>query len=540
MSPLSLSISLSCPLSVRFVVAAVFAVGLSVPQAPPLSAEDTADDTTAEQIAPDLWHGFAISERTEKEAILSSDIGTITVALPLPDLSGDALQHLIRQAEAVPDAAQLSWTLQMSPFTGPRLASGPWMILPEAVLRSHSVENRNSTAERQAITSAVQEIVATLDDDAPNANRELHKILRHELPKLAALEDVTAIGDEVGPNHARLLLTAADGWLASALPSKHLQQLRDVVATANTWRPNLQWQQWQDGNFVADGAVVERLQTAFNKTVWRLQSSQRQVWQYAPAAPLYYGPFRDAIADGKVQLIAEVKPQAVLTELPEFPEQLRLVADGKSLLTWTESAGLIADETSWRSFFPAPTAKKLQAGYLSDNFPPHVVWGSPDGGMHQLILGSGVVSAPSAINSFIDEAARFATTPAQLDLVGQYFLRYVYDSPDPQLPNLPGNPAIRGDIHQTTAQTLATSVAGICRGDCDDLAELYQTITEQQGHLTHIIDLPQHAAAAYAEAIRSDDEDAAGFAVTVMQTGPTFAVQSANNSRSSAGSLSVF
>ena len=80
---------------------------------------------------------------------------------------------------------------------------------------------------------------------------------------------------------------------------------------------------------------------------------------------------------------------------------------------------------------------------------------------------------------------------------------------------MPGHPELRGEIHQTTAQTLDNAVGGICRGDCDDLAELYQAITIEQGKLTHVIELPQHAAAAYAEEV--DD----GYRVTVLQTGPT-------------------
>jgi tetratricopeptide (TPR) repeat protein len=100
-----------------------------------------------------------------------------------------------------------------------------------------------------------------------------------------------------------------------------------------------------------------------------------------------------------------------------------------------------------------------------------------------------------------------------MDLIGQYLFRYTFESPDNRHPLLIGSNSLKSDIHQTAEQSLATSTGGICRGDCDDLSELYQRIALKQGRIPHVILLPGHAALAYAE--ESDD----GWAVEVLRTG---------------------
>ena len=86
-----------------------------------------------------------------------------------------------------------------------------------------------------------------------------------------------------------------------------------------------------------------------------------------------------------------------------------------------------------------------------------------------------------------------------LDLIGEYLLMYAYDSPDPRNPALIGTRTVSGDIHQTAAQTLATTAGGMMRGDCDDLSELDQEIAELQGRNAQMIGLPAHAALVWAE-----------------------------------------
>jgi len=73
----------------------------------------------------------------------------------------------------------------------------------------------------------------------------------------------------------------------------------------------------------------------------------------------------------------------------------------------------------------------------------------------------------------------------------------VHDSPDPQRPWLIGVHGLTGDIHQTVQQTVSTVCAGLMRGDCDDLSEVYHDLLTRQGKLPQVFILPRHAACAW-------------------------------------------
>jgi tetratricopeptide (TPR) repeat protein len=86
------------------------------------------------------------------------------------------------------------------------------------------------------------------------------------------------------------------------------------------------------------------------------------------------------------------------------------------------------------------------------------------------------------------------------------------------IPELMGNRQLKGDVQQTVWQTCGNALGGIMHGDCADIAELYQVITDKQHRNSIIIGLPEHAACAWAEKQRP------GLAcVTVLQTGPPLA-----------------
>ena len=117
--------------------------------------------------------------------------------------------------------------------------------------------------------------------------------------------------------------------------------------------------------------------------------------------------------------------------------------------------------------------------------------------MHGIVVADGILRPPSEPSTaeaerFLDDAARMLPDAGSLDLIGQYMVKYVYDSPDPTRPLLIGNRDDSSDIHQTAHQTLATVANGVCRGDCDDLSEIYQDIAARQGKLGYVISLPGH------------------------------------------------
>ncbi|HEX3135868.1 MAG TPA: hypothetical protein VHX44_20060, partial [Planctomycetota bacterium] len=98
---------------------------------------------------------------------------------------------------------------------------------------------------------------------------------------------------------------------------------------------------------------------------------------------------------------------------------------------------------------------------------------------------------------FLADAARLSPDAQHLDLIGQYLFSYVHDSPDPQRPWLIGVQGLTGDIHQTVGQTVSTVCAGLMRGDCDDLSEVYHDLVTRQGLLPQVFSLPRHAVCAW-------------------------------------------
>ena len=150
-----------------------------------------------------------------------------------------------------------------------------------------------------------------------------------------------------------------------------------------------------------------------------------------------------------------------------------------------------ADLALWRESVPPPESRP-DIHLIRDYLPPHIVRTRPNGDILGIRLENGELIPPAndssqAAESFINQAAIILDTGAKLDLIGQYLLFYVYDSPDPTRPFLIGQDNLSGDIHQTTYQTLGTVAGGQFRGDCDDLSEVAHLILERQGHIPHVI-----------------------------------------------------
>ena len=161
------------------------------------------------------------------------------------------------------------------------------------------------------------------------------------------------------------------------------------------------------------------------------------------------------------------------------------------------------------------------------NFPPHVVERDDQGDPLALATLSGVIRSPDfsglsdpgarrrAEDEWLAAAAAALPTPGELGLIFHQFFRYCSDSPRPELPNLIGSHYGLSDTHQTVYETLERRWVGRLIGDCDDLAEFFQVLTRLQGKLSHVMQLPSHAACGYVE------KDASGtHRFVVLQTGP--------------------
>ena len=122
----------------------------------------------------------------------------------------------------------------------------------------------------------------------------------------------------------------------------------------------------------------------------------------------------------------------------------------------------------------------------------------------------------AAMDAYLKKMAKVLPTPNYLHLYFRYFMEYILDSPVTSLPNLLGSRAHCGDIHQTSFESLQRFMGGRFVGDCDDLAELFMTITRRQNKLSYVMSLPQHAACGYLEKPKQDND----FTFYVLDTGP--------------------
>jgi hypothetical protein len=161
------------------------------------------------------------------------------------------------------------------------------------------------------------------------------------------------------------------------------------------------------------------------------------------------------------------------------------------------------------------------------NFPLHVIERDDQGDPLTLATLSGTVKSPDfsgfaetgerrrAEDAWLASTALTLSTPGELGLIFQQFFRYCSDSPLPELPNLIGSHFGLSDTHQTVHETLERRWVGRLIGDCDDLAEFFQILTRLQGKLSHVMQLPSHAACGYVEREGPDQ-----YRFIVLQTGP--------------------
>ncbi len=164
------------------------------------------------------------------------------------------------------------------------------------------------------------------------------------------------------------------------------------------------------------------------------------------------------------------------------------------------------------------------------NFPLHVLERDDQGDPLTLATLSGTVKSPNfsgiadqaarrrAEDAWLDATARTLATPGELGLIFHQFFRYCSDSPLPELPNLIGSHYGLSDTHQTVYQSLERRWVGRLIGDCDALAEFFQVLTRRQGKLSHVMQLPGHAACGYVE--RTGPDKTGDYRFIVLQTGP--------------------
>lgn len=414
----------------------------------------------------------------------------------------DALQALLALARTAKEAG-LGDGLRLAegPLTGLHLRSPEAVVLPGGALKKQDVP----AAERGGEISELREAIAALKADLPalDMDEPARRALGAVLDKLPETEHRGDI-DDASPDFCRRVVRS--GWLRQFFPSLQSdERIETAVRSAERPAPVKRW--------AGPAGEVSELRDAFGRGGWILRTRERSAWLSDHLEPIYFSGMPAMVT------VAEVAPGTdPLTPGARIlgAKLWRQVdADWSQLAGWTTGGKLEIADGAWAKAVP----RRNRSPNVGDWLPAHMVVSSLMGDILALATVNGAVVPPrdgeaAEGERFLAEAARSLPDAAHLDLIGQYFLRYVYDSPDPRRPTLIGNKQDKGDIHQTALQTLANTAGGMFRGDCDDLAELYETIAERQGRTAHVIGVPGHAACAWAE--RRPD----AWHVFVLQTGP--------------------
>lgn len=402
-------------------------------------------------------------------------------------------------------------TLREGVLTGIHLRSETRIVLPEGVLTRADLTPPDRAAERDVVNQAAvaaRGLLASGDTHLDEHGRAAVDDVISRTPSPDAKLEL----DEVKQSYARMLIR--HGWADEFLPASGAGALKSAIAVAGGFQPQ--------ALFEGPGLRLAEVKDAFGTGGWVLTTPTRTRYVRPHLEPLYlFEPPRLHLV---VDLPAGSDPLATTAD----PTGAKLYNGNQLIASWALGAGVVTDAKAWRQLFDHQAGGKANHA-AAGAFPPHLVLTRMDGDIIGLATTRGLLKAPTTAadaaesERFLRDAAELLrgdeaqgiSDAAVLDLLGQYLLTYVYDSPDSRYPHLIGNRQNKGDIHQTAVQTIQTSTGGMMRGDCDDLSELYQAIAERQGRTAIVIALPAHAACAWAE--RQRDQQ---WHVFVLQTGP--------------------
>ncbi len=444
---------------------------------------------------------------------LDTGIGALTVdrRLVAGDSSVQALALLPRLIEHAVAAGLKADELMLLEglLTGPHLSSPTHRVLPEGCLVKSAAPARPA-GEREALVAAAKKVAGALaGSDLDSLGR---RTLEEVLDRLGQNDVAGAEADEFTPSFARRVMR--HGWLRQVLPRSDAdEQLEQAVITAERMLPVTQFL-GKDGQ--GRELRLAEVRNVFGLGGWILQTPERVCYLRPVPRPVFY----EALPETGLNLVLELAPGSDPVAVRPEPVAARLVSGNQVVASWRNGKPLEATLDAWRRVVPV-RGRGIANDAVADIMPPHLALAALNGDMLALVMGKDVLRPPRDASDresarFLADAARMLPDAPSLDLIGEYLFQYVYDSPDSRYPQLIGNKTVKGDIHQTAAQTIATSAGGQFRGDCDDLAELYQTIAERQGRTAHVISLPGHAAVAWAD--RKED---GRWHVYLLQTGPS-------------------
>ncbi|MAG54981.1 MAG: hypothetical protein CMJ83_01690 [Planctomycetes bacterium] len=442
---------------------------------------------------------YQVVDASDGNAIVKTSAGKVGVHEDILEYGRlAAIDHLPRLLE-VARAARIDvdgLRLRDVLLVGAHLTGDERWVLPEGILTKKKGESAPGETEIQAAKEAIENLVASLD-----SRRSLSTLAKKSLASvLGVAADYTASeGAIVSPALARAVIR--HDWLDKVLGKDDKTAAVRTTLGATQRIAKVTW-------YAGDGLVVAELEDAYESRGWLLSTPARCGYARELPPPEYQEDSRT------LQLEVELPVGSDPARDAGRAIAARVSHDRVPLASWSLKDGFTADREAWRNAVP------LDPSLVSNYLPPHVLLMDLRGDVLRLITPKGSVApvedgSPAEVERFVAEAAKALPSAAHLDLLGQFLFRYVNDSPDPAIPELIGTEDTYGEIHQTTTQTLANVTGGVCRGDCDDLAEIYHAIATRQGRIPHIMNLPAHNALGWAEKLDDDQ-----WHTYVLQTGP--------------------
>ena len=458
-----------------------------------------------------VWSGdgaTAVIEGVDAKSsdpILTTPLGPIRVARWVVEGHHVGVLPALSKLVALATSAHLAAAdllLQDGLLTGPSLRSADVVVVPQGVMRKQA----GQPVERTAEVAHLSGIMATLTKAAENtALDDLgRQALQYVIGKLdqkdggEALDDFTASFARRVVRHGWLRL-----WYRSKADAPAIEAIEQAVATAE--------QQHAATSYRGDGVSLEQMQDAFGRGGWVFSSPTQVRYAHAEVHPEYLGSLPELMVVVDLPAGSDAQKDAAKATGAHMYHGSTLMA------SWSATTGFSADAQQWS------TVVNPHGGDLVPNaIPPHIVVAALNGDIVGLAVDKGLLqpvqdTTRASAERFVADAAAMLPDTAHLDLIGEYLFTYVYPSPEAKHPELMGNRQLKGDVQQTVWQTCGNALGGIMHGDCADIAELYQVITDKQHRNSIIIGLPEHAACAWAE--KRDQ----AWHVSVLQTGPPLA-----------------
>lgn len=523
----------------------------SQPSEAPVDAQPV---VSAQPQIQELWgaegHYWDVVGRSGDRIEIQTAIGNVSVAASADQAAiAGTLTAILTTAAAHPRTVYPDmggWSLDADAIAGWHLwrqrgeAYPGLIIMPDLILQAFEVDHTLAAdiqrRQEQSISAARSAVADAIANWQQHASGSLALVDRQQA--LAAigrtLQRATALAADdtidITPRHARRIL--ADGWLEQVSrdlgDDTELEALASAVtaavADAIAMRPNglTGYQSIADNrHLMIDYA------NAYDDAARLIQLPDLTAAVIQPPEPVYQSQAGEALSRHQTMVQVATDADLRLSEvLDADPIKAQLVSDDGVLLEWTAAAGLsvIGD---WRAIAP-DRGRHYHEAVVKGVMPPHLVLTTPQGHLRHLLVEGGQIDFPHAGRNtppMIDQLAATMDTIPKLALYGEYAWEYVFDTPDPSLPALIGSNEYNADIHSTAAQSMATMVGGICRGDCDDLAEFYGAVLDRQDTHALIASLPGHAALVAARPLGLARDGGLGksqgdrWSVVVLQTG---------------------